>query len=60
MPGLDGAKMSKSYDNTIEIFEEEKALRKKIMGIKTDSTSRRRAETGGGLRDPRPLQARGQ
>lgn len=38
VPGLDGAKMSKSYDNTIEIFAEEKALRKKIMGIQTDST----------------------
>ena len=31
--------MSKSYGNTIEIFLEEKALRKKIMGIKTDSTA---------------------
>jgi tryptophanyl-tRNA synthetase len=30
--------MSKSYGNTIELFEEEKALRKKIMAIKTDST----------------------
>ncbi len=30
--------MSKSYDNTIELFLEEKALRKKIMGIVTDST----------------------
>jgi tryptophanyl-tRNA synthetase len=29
--------MSKSYGNTIEIFGEEKALRKKIMGIKMDS-----------------------
>ncbi len=38
VPGLDGAKMSKSYNNTIELFPEEKALRKKIMGIKTDST----------------------
>jgi len=38
VPGLDGAKMSKSYGNAIEIFEEEKALRKKIMSIKTDST----------------------
>lgn len=38
IPGLDGQKMSKSYGNTIEIFEEEKSLRKKIMGIKTDST----------------------
>jgi tryptophanyl-tRNA synthetase len=38
VPGLDGAKMSKSYNNTIEIFAPEAALRKKIMGIKTDST----------------------
>jgi tryptophanyl-tRNA synthetase len=30
--------MSKSYGNTIGLFEEEKALRKKIMGIVTDST----------------------
>ena len=37
VPGTDGEKMSKSYDNTIEIFGEEKALRKKIMGIKMDS-----------------------
>lgn len=35
--GLDGQKMSKSYDNTIALFEEEKALRKKVMGIVTDS-----------------------
>ena len=38
IPGLDGQKMSKSYGNTIELFSEEKALRKKIMGIVTDST----------------------
>jgi tryptophanyl-tRNA synthetase len=38
IPGLDGQKMSKSYDNTIELFLEEKALRKKIMGIVTDSS----------------------
>lgn len=39
VPGLDGRKMSKSYDNAIDIFEEtEKALRKKIMKIVTDST----------------------
>jgi tryptophanyl-tRNA synthetase len=37
VPGTDGQKMSKSYGNTIEIFGEEKATRKKIMGIKTDS-----------------------
>lgn len=38
VPGTDGEKMSKSYGNTIEIFEPAKALRKKIMSIKTDST----------------------
>ncbi|MFY8268762.1 MAG: tryptophan--tRNA ligase [Terrimicrobiaceae bacterium] len=38
VPGLDGAKMSKSYKNTVEIFAPEDVLRKKIMGIKTDST----------------------
>jgi tryptophanyl-tRNA synthetase len=37
VPGLDGEKMSKSYGNTLEIFGEEKPLRKKIMGIKMDS-----------------------
>ena len=36
--GLDGRKMSKSYDNTIEIFTAEEGLRKKIAGIVTDST----------------------
>ncbi|NNE93461.1 MAG: tryptophan--tRNA ligase [Verrucomicrobiales bacterium] len=39
VPGLDGQKMSKSYDNAIDIFEDtEKKLRKKIMKIVTDST----------------------
>lgn len=37
VPGIDGQKMSKSYDNTIEIFLDEKALKKKVMSIKTDS-----------------------
>jgi tryptophanyl-tRNA synthetase len=37
VPGLDGQKMSKSHGNTIELFGEEKALRKKIMGIVMDS-----------------------
>jgi tryptophanyl-tRNA synthetase len=37
VPGLDGEKMSKSYGNTVEIFGEEKPLRKKIMGIVMDS-----------------------
>ena len=38
VPGVDGQKMSKSYDNTIEIFAPEKQVKKRIMGIKTDST----------------------
>ncbi len=38
IPGTDGQKMSKSYNNTIEIFGNEKAIRKKIMSIPTDST----------------------
>jgi tryptophanyl-tRNA synthetase len=38
VPGLDGRKMSKSYDNTIEIFEPENKVKKKVMSIKTDST----------------------
>ena len=38
VPGTDGQKMSKSYNNTIELFGEEKAIRKKIMSIPTDST----------------------
>lgn len=38
VPGLDGRKMSKSYDNTIQLFEEPSKLKKKIMGITTDST----------------------
>lgn len=37
VPGIDGEKMSKSYGNAIEIFGDEKAVRKKIMGIKMDS-----------------------
>lgn len=37
VPGIDGQKMSKSYGNTIELFGDEKALRKKIMSIQTDS-----------------------
>jgi len=37
VPGTDGQKMSKSYGNTIEIFGEEKVIRKKIMAIVMDS-----------------------
>jgi tryptophanyl-tRNA synthetase len=38
IPGTDGQKMSKSYDNIIPVFGEEKAIRKRIMGIVTDAT----------------------
>jgi tryptophanyl-tRNA synthetase len=38
VPGLDGQKMSKSYGNTIELFMDEKPLRKRVMSIVTDST----------------------
>ena len=38
IPGTDGQKMSKSYGNTIDIFQADKALRKNIMAIVTDST----------------------
>lgn len=37
VPGVDGQKMSKSYDNTIEIFKEGKPLKKRVMKILTDS-----------------------
>ncbi len=38
VPGIDGQKMSKSYGNTIEMFEPEKSITKKVMKIVTDST----------------------
>ncbi len=38
VPGIDGRKMSKSYNNTIEIFEPADSVRKKVMRIVTDST----------------------
>ena len=38
VPGTDGKKMSKSYNNVINIFLPEEKLRKQVMGIKTDST----------------------
>jgi tryptophanyl-tRNA synthetase len=46
IPGLDGRKMSKSYGNEIPLLCEEKALRKKLMSLKTDSTP---------LEDPKTL-----
>jgi tryptophanyl-tRNA synthetase len=39
IPGTDGQKMSKSYGNIIDIFENEKALKKQVMSIVTDSTA---------------------
>jgi tryptophanyl-tRNA synthetase len=38
VPGIDGQKMSKSYGNTIEIFAEPAEIKKRVMGIVTDST----------------------
>jgi len=38
VPGLDGQKMSKSYNNTIPIFGSEKVIQKKVMSIVTDSS----------------------
>lgn len=38
VPGLDGQKMSKSYGNTIDLFDTPQEIRKRIMSIKTDST----------------------
>ena len=38
IPGTDGQKMSKSYHNTIELFEPASSIKKKVMGIVTDST----------------------
>ena len=39
IPGIDGQKMSKSYNNTIPIFGKDKEIRKKIMSIITDNAS---------------------
>lgn len=38
VPGVDGEKMSKSYGNTIDLFADDKEVKKRIMSIKTDST----------------------
>ena len=52
VPGTDGQKMSKSYGNTIEIFGDEKALRKKIMGLVMDSRTPAGTQTRRG-KEPR-------
>src|ERR1700751_2769960 len=38
VPGVDGQKMSKSYGNNIDIFGDEKEMKKRVMSIVTDST----------------------
>ncbi len=38
IPGIDGKKMSKSYGNTLDLFMDEKTLKKRVMSIVTDST----------------------
>lgn len=45
VPGVDGQKMSKSYDNTIEIFADQKPIKKRIMGLVMDSR---------GIDEPKP------
>ncbi len=54
VPGVDGRKMSKSYGNTIEIFGDEKAARKRVMSIVTDSQPVEAPKTG--LENNIPLQ----
>ena len=44
VPGTDGEKMSKSYNNTLALFEEPKKLRKQIMRIVTDSRAMEEAK----------------
>jgi len=39
VPGLDGQKMSKSYNNTIGLFDSDEEIEKKVMSIVTDSSS---------------------
>ncbi len=41
VPGIDGQKMSKSYDNTISLFAEDREIEEKVMGIVTDSSGER-------------------
>jgi tryptophanyl-tRNA synthetase len=39
IPGIDGQKMSKSYNNTIPLFADDETIEKQVMGIVTDSNS---------------------
>ena len=49
LAGLDGRKMSKSYNNTIPLFVDEKKLRKLIMKIKNQLPGAGRAQKSGGV-----------
>ncbi len=55
VPGLDGAKMSKSYGNTVDIFEDERSLKKKVMGIPDGLDAGRSAEADRGFHAARAL-----
>ena len=46
MPGLDGQKMSKSYNNTITLREDEASVSKKIRTMPTDPARVRRTDPG--------------
>ncbi len=46
VPGLDGRKMSKSYGNTLDIYETEKALEKKCKGAYTDPNRKAATDPG--------------
>jgi tryptophanyl-tRNA synthetase len=46
VPGTDSRKMSKSYGNSVELFETEEALRQKVMSMYTDPLKVRAADKG--------------
>ncbi len=52
MPGLDGQKMSKSYNNTISLREDPESIRKKIRTMPTDPARVRRSDPGDPERCP--------
>lgn len=52
MPGLDGQKMSKSYNNTISLREDPEAIRKKVRTMPTDPARVRRSDPGDPARCP--------
>lgn len=52
MPGLDGQKMSKSYNNTISLREDPESIRKKVRTMPTDPARVRRSDPGDPVRCP--------